>query len=281
MKKLIALILSALLVVSLAACGVGGPRETQPPEVYVPLTDVEVAVAFVENETATVITRASSDAEMKELELTCVFYGENGAQVGEVETIECEIVTTNGRFHIWTFRPTLAYISKYVDAIVSGVTYADGTTKNCSGAATWAAGAAKAFTLDNYNKRMDEVAKKEAVAAEKCDAVEFSMKLAEENKVKITAKNIGNKDISEVVLYVLWFDADGAPVDIKGVPYKNVEKISVEDLAVDEEATYNATAVKNAAAYKAIVKSVTFKDETVWENDYFYEWGLVNRESAE
>lgn len=274
MKRIIAMLLAALMLLSMAACG-GTEEET--PEVYVPSEDIEVAVAFVSDGKAKVVTRRTSDKELTSIDLYCVYYNAEG-QVGEGETIQCDFAT-EGKLSIWTF--TAAASSQYMEAAVSSVTYADGTKQTCPGVSTWADAAVKAFSVDNYTKKMAELASKEATAAQVCEAVAITLGTPADSKLGLGVKNNSGKEIDEVVVYLLWFDADGAPIDMGGVLVPNSEKISAKTLAVDEDATYTATAPENAAMAKAVVQSVTFTDETVWENDYIYEWAVVTSEAVE
>lgn len=274
MKRIVAAILSAALLLSLAACGVA----KDAPEAYVPSADIEVAIAFVDNGTAKVVTRRTSDKELNSIDLCCVYFDSDGTQKGEAETIQCDF-ETKGELSIWTF--TAATNSAYVEAAVSSVTYADETKQSCPGVSTWADETVRSFSVDAYNKKMKQMANKEAGAAEKCDAAEISLGTPAEGKIQLGVKNISGKEVAEVVAYLLWFDANGAPIDMKGVLVPNAEKVSAKTLAVDEEASYTATAPEGAATAKAIVQSVTFGDGTVWGNNYVYEWAVANYEAAE
>lgn len=279
MKKIMAMILSAVLLLSLAACGVAD-KTPEPPEVYVPSKDIEVAVTYVNKEitgNARVVTRRTSDKELKGIELACVYFDASGSQLEECERIECTF-STKDELSIWTF--TAPVLTEYMKTAIAAVTYADGTKEVCPGVDTWAAETVAGFTVDGYKNEMKELAGKEGAAAEKCDAVEYAVEAPENGKVSLKLKNISGKEITDVNAYLLWFDANGAPVDMKGVLVANSEKVSAKTLAVDEEASYTVTAPEGAASVKAIVQKVIFKDETVWENDYVYEWAVVNNLAA-
>ncbi len=280
MKRFLVMILSAVLLLSLAACGVVD-KTPEPPEAYVPSKDIEVAVTYVNNEltgNARVVTRRTSDKELTGIDLACVYYDVNGKQIREYERIECTF-STKDDLSIWTFSAPAG--CKYMEAVISAVTYADGTKETCPGVSTWAEQTAQAFTVDGYNKAMTEMAGKEAAAAEKCDAVEYSAAAPENKTMSLKLKNTSGKEIADVIAYLLWFDANGAPIDMKGVLVANSEKVSAKNLVADEEATYTVNAPEGAASVKAIIQKIVFADETVWQNDYVYEWAVVNSATAE
>lgn len=280
MKRFLVMILSAVLLLSLAACGVVD-KTPEPPEAYVPSKDIEVAVTYVNSEltgNARVVTRRTSDKELTGIDLACVYYNVNGEQIREYERIECTF-STKDDLSIWTFTAPVG--CEYLEAVIAAVTYADGTKETCPGVSTWAEQTVQAFTVDGYKKAMTEMAGKEGAAAEKCDAVEYSAAAPENNTMSLKLKNTSGKEIADVIAYLLWFDANGAPIDMKGVLVANSEKVSAKNLVADEEATYTVNAPEGAASVKAIIQKVVFADETVWENDYVYEWAVVNSAAAE
>ncbi len=280
MKKIISLILSAVLLLSLAACGVVD-KEPEPPEAYVPSEDIEVVLSLVVEGALTgnvkVATRRTTDKELKAIDLTCIYYDGNGKQQGDAETIECTF-SQQGTFSFWTF--TASSLPTYVEAIVSSVTYADGTKTTCPGVSTWVQTSSATFTVDKYEKNLADMAKTEAVAAEKCDAVTCVSGELAEQKLGVELTNNSDKDIDEVIVYVLWFDEAGAPIDMKGVLVPNSENISAKTLKPEEKATYKVSAPEGAASAKMIVKEVKFADETTWENEFTYEWAFCNYKTA-
>lgn len=275
MKKLLALFLAALLLCSLVACDIGTENE---PETYVPSEDIEVAIAVVQSGKAKAVTRKLSDKELKSIDLCCVYFDIDGKPVGEAELVQCDF-SQDAELSIWTF--TAAAESQYMKAVIASVTFADGTEHTCPGVNSWANLASLGFNVETYTAELAEMKNKEGAAAEKCDAVETSLGTPAEGKVELTVKNTSGKEIDEVVAYLLWFDTEGNPIEMNGVFVPNSEKISAKTLAVDEEATYTATAPEGAASAKGIVQSVTFTDGEAWENEYIYEWALTNYGKAQ
>jgi hypothetical protein len=279
MKRIVGMLLSAVLLFSLAACGIETAKKL--PEEYIPSQDIEVAIAFVKGgntDNARVVTRRTSQKALSGMELVCVYYDAQGKQLGEYEQVDCTF-ETKGTLSIWTFNAPAG--CAYLDAAVASVTYEDGTKQACPGVSTWAQKTAKAFTLENHEKAKAEMAAKQVVEAEKCDAVEYSVDTPEDKKLRMELKNISGKEISEAVACLLWFDDNGAPIDMNGVLVSNSEKVSAKDLKPDEKATYTVDAPEQAASAKIIIQKVVFADQTVWENDYVYEWSVINCESAE
>lgn len=280
MKKIISLLLSMVLLLSLAACGVPA-KEPEPPEAYVPSEDIEVVLTRVVegalNGNIKVVTRRTSEKELKAMELTCLYYDASGKQLGEAEKIECTF-SAHGKFSIWTF--TATGLPAYAEAIVSSVTYADETKSVCPGVSTWVQTSSATFTVDKYEKAMADMAKTEAVAAEKCDAVSCAAGELAEQKLRVELTNNSEKEINEVIVYALWFDEAGAPIDMKGVLIPNAENVSAKNLKPEEKAAYKISVPEGAASAKLIVKEITFADNTTWENDFTYEWAFCNYKTA-
>lgn len=274
MKKIMAMILAAVLLLSLAACGAAGKNSL---EAYVPSEDFEVAVAFVDRGAAKVATRKISDREVSAIELACVYFDGNGEQVGQSEQIQCDF-TTEDSLSIWSF--AAAQSSKYMEVVVSGVTYADGTQHACPGVSDWIQATVKSFSIEKHKQKMEKLATEEAVKAQQCDAVELNLEAPVNNEQNVGVKNLSGKKIATVTIYQLLYDPDGVPMDVKGVFIPNAKKISAEILDVGEEATYTVVVPEDTTTVKGIVQSVIFEDGSVWENNYVYEWAVCNYETA-
>lgn len=273
MKRVTAIVLVVLLFL-MSGCTAG--KESMGD--YVPSEDFEVAVAFVDKGAAKVATRKTSDREVSAIELACVYFDGNGELVEQIEQIHCDF-TTEDSLSIWSF--DAAESSKYMEAVVSGVMYADGTQQTCPGISDWMHAKAKSFSVKKHKKKMEKLAAEEAVKAQQCDAVELNMEAPSNSEQSVGVKNISGKKIATVTIYLLWYDPDGAPVDVKGAFISNAKKISAEILDVEEEATYTIAAPEDAAIVKGIVQSVIFEDGSVWENNYVYEWAVCNYASAQ
>jgi len=260
MKRLSAILLSAMLLFSMAACG--------RSEEYIPSADITVALTHVADK-AKVVTRRTSDWELSDVELICVYFDAQGQQLGKYERVKCSF-TTKGEVSIWTFAAPEG--CAYMDAAVAAVTYADGTENICPGATTWAKKTAQAFTPANYEKQ--------AAAAEKCDAVEYSVDPAQENGLSLKLKNISGKEITEVIACLLWFDENGSPIDMDGMLVDNSERVSAKELDPDKESAYIVDKPEDAATARVIIQEVVFADGSVWKNDYVYEWSVENWDSA-
>ena len=272
MKRLFTVLLTVLLLLSMTACGMGAEKE---PEAYVPSTEIEVSLAFI-NEKATVVTRRLVDQELKAVELACVYYTTSGFQIGTYELVECTF-STQDTLSIWNFDVPSG--SVYMDATIAAVTYADGTKETCPGVYTWG-NSRDVLNLETYERNIQEMKRLQGAAAENCPAASITLGAVEEGnqKLEITA---GEQAISSMVLYALWYDEAGAPIDCGGVFVKNAEKISSGEMAAKESGSYSIEAPEGAAKAKMIIQQVTYADETVWKNDYVYEWAFVNYSAFE
>lgn len=274
MKKLIALLLCAATLLGLAACG--GETKPAEPETYVGSADVEVAVAYV-NDTARVVTRKLSDKEMTSIELACIYYDLQGQKIRD-ERIKCDF-SQDTKLNLWNFAVPVG--CAYMDATIAKVEYADLTTYVCPGVSTWIETSAAAFTADTYRDRVADLKKNEATAAENVSELEMVFAEVVQGTVGVQLSNKSGKDISSVVLYMLWYDANGKPVDRGGVFVPNAGRTSADNLKADETSTYSVKAPEGAVKVKGIVQTLNYADNTNWENRYIYEWAVANYTSFE
>ena len=265
MKKVLTILLAAMLLVSMTACGL----ETTQPEAYVPSAEIEVALAFVDEE-ATVVTRRLVEQELKAIELACIYYAQNGYRLGTYELVECTF-STQDTLSIWNFE--VPDTCAYMEATVASVTHSDGTKNTCPGVSAW--GEKSVLDLQTYARNTQEMKKLQGTAAESCPAATVTLGALKDGrqKLEITA---GEQAIKDMTLYALWYDEAGAPVDCDGIFVKNAETISSGEMDAKETAAYSIEAPAGAAKAKLIIRKVNFTDDTSWENAYLYEWAFVN-----
>ena len=268
MRKAFAILLAVMLLVSMAACG--GKVPQKEPEVYVPSTEVEVSLAFVE-EDATVVTRRLVEQDLQAIELACIYYAKNGYRLGTYELVECTF-SKQDTLSIWNFEVPDG--CAYMETTIASVTHLDGTKNTCPGISAWAEGKT-VLDLQAYDQNVQKIKEEQGAAAESCPAAAVTLGLLEtgRQKLEITA---GEQAIKDLMLYALWYDENGTPVDCNGIFVKNAESISSGAMDAKETASYSVEAPAGAAKAKCIIRKVTLDDGTVWENPYFYEWAFVN-----
>ena len=274
MKRIIALLLATVLLLGMAACGA---NKEEPRVEYVPSEDIEIAVTYVD-EMAKVVTRRTSDKKMTGIVLACVYFDELGTLLRAFEQIECTFSSDNA-LSVWSFTPPIG--CTYVEAVIDSVIYADGTTKVCSGVSTWAEDIAANFTVAAKEKQFADMVAKEAEEAKKCDAVTYKTEVLTDGTMELTLENKSGKDIEKAVFYMLWFDKNGAPIDMDGVLVSNSETVSAKQLKAEETTTYIVSVPEGAASVKTIVQTINFADETTWTNDLVYEWAVANQPAVE
>lgn len=272
MKKIFAILLAAMLLLSMTACG--GATTQQEPETYVPSTEVEVVLSFVE-EKAVVVTRRLVEQELKSIELACSYYNAAGNRVS-TEMINCTF-SKQDPVSIWNFNVPSG--CEYIDAIVASVTHTDGTQNVCPGVSTWK-DMGIILNLQTWETKFQNMKKLQGAAAENCPGATAVLgQLADgKQKVEITA---GDKAVKNLVLFVLWYDEAGAPVSCNGTYVKNGEGISIDQLDANEKATFSFEAPEGAAKAKVITRQITFADDTLWNNEYYHEWAYVNYSAFE
>ena len=275
MKKIFAILLATMLLVSMSACDmITSPPETEA-EAYVPAEDIEVALAFVD-ERAVVVTRRLVEQELKAIDLACTYYTSSGYKIDTYELVECTF-SSQEKLSIWNFSVPSGTV--YMEAVIASVTYADGTIKTCPGIHTW--GNSKSILdLQAYDRNLQNMKKLQGVAAENCEAVSVTVGAIEEGKLKMEF-TAGEQAIKDLIVYTLWYDETGAPIDCDGIFVKNAEQISSGAMEAKETGTYSVEAPAGAVNAKIIIRKVTFADDTVWNNEYIYEWALVNYSAFE
>lgn len=262
MKRIFAAWAAAMLLLTLTAC--------KKPAKYVPSEEVEVALAFVEEE-AVVVTRRLVAQELQSVELACNYYTAEGEKIGTYQRIECDF-STQDTLSIWNFE--VPENCRYMEAVVASVTYPDGTKKDCEGVTQWGEKQGK-FDLQAYQKNIEKMKENQGAAAENCPAVAVQPGALKDGKQKLEL-TAGKTAVKDLTLYVLWYDETGAPVDCGGLFVKNAESISSGGLQAQQTAYYSIEAPVDAASAKIIIRKVNFENETPWENTYFYEWAFVN-----
>lgn len=262
MKRIFAAWAAAMLLLTLTAC--------KKPAKYVPSEEVEVALAFVEEE-AVVVTRRLVAQELQSVELACNYYTAEGEKIGTYQRIECDF-STQDTLSIWNFE--VPENCRYMEAVIASVTYPDGTKKECEGVTQWGEREEK-IDMQAYNKNIEKIKESQAAAAENCPSVTIRLGTLKDGKQKLEL-TAGEKVVKDLTLYVLWHDENGAPVDCNGLFVKNAESISSGGLQAQQTAFYSIAAPAGAASAKIIVRKVNFEDEAPWENAYFYEWAFVN-----
>ena len=266
MKKAVAAILAVALVMCMTGCALG-EKETNA---YTPSQDIEVCLAFVDRE-ATVVTKRLTEKELKSVELACMYYTASGYSIGEYKLLECTF-STYDKLSIWNFEVPSG--SVYMEATVAAVTYADGKKEACAGISDWAQSKAQ-LDVKAYEKSLQEMKKNQGAEAENCPAAAITLGALQDGKQKLEIC-AGEKAINSLVLYALWFDQNGVPLDCNGIFVINGEKISSGGMQANATGTYSIEAPKGAAKAKVIVQQVIFADETVWDNPYVYQWAFVN-----
>lgn len=271
-KKQFAVLTLAALLLSFAACGDILSQPTAP-EVYVPSDAMEVVVSYMDGR-AKVITRKTTQKELTELSLACVYFDAAGNRLGELAVME-GAVEVEEAVSSWSFDAPLG--SAYVEAAVAGVTYADGAKEVCPGVDTWATETVAAFQAESRAAKL----KKQADQAKACPAVTIKTEFTKDEGLVVQVSNISQKEIENVLVYTLWYDEAGLPVDVGGAFARNATRNSLAELELGEDATFTIPTEAGAAQARQVVEKVIFTDGEIWENAYVCHWLAANLESAE
>ncbi len=269
MRKILVILLAAALALGCLACA---PIEAEPVP-YEPAKEISVTATFVENGIGKFATRAEKDAGVKDIEVACLYFDEEGNALKDVELIACEI-TDGDLLNIWevSVPSGCAYLAATVAAVTTD------TKTSCPGVDTWAEETVAAFSPNAYEQSLKAMRKKNLAA--KYDMVSYSFKSWDNSVLKYTVKNETEKDMDSVHLYVLYYDKDGKPVSTGSNLCSNSKILESLDLKAGEEATFTVSVPEGSAGIKAVIDSITYADGEVFQNPYIYEWLISNYQTG-
>ena len=99
--------------------------------------------------------------------------------------------------------------------------------------------------------------------------------------LQIKATNKSQKEIDSAIVYTLWYDANGLPVDVGGTIADNATKEVLTEIGVGEIAEFTIPTEVGTAQAKQAVAAVYFTDGTTWENENISQWVNANLNTAE
>lgn len=272
MKKLYGLCLAMAMLLSLNACksSVSPPTE---PEAYVSSDAVSVVVSYMDGK-AKVITRKITEKEITYLDIACIYFDQEGKPLGKFEKIEGAVEVEDAVSN-WSFDAPVG--CAYLQAAISAVTYADGTKERCPGVDTWVAETTASFDVESHIESLQ----KQAALAETCPVLALDWEFTTQEGLVTKVKNQSEQEIDNVIIYTLWYDTEGLPVDVGGSFAQNATRAALAELAVGDEARFTIPTEEGAAKAKQVVEKVIFADGTIWENENAYHWIAANLEFAE
>ncbi len=272
MKKALSFILIPLLLFSLCACN---RDKTQESTEYIPNTEVEIAVAYIYNGKANIVTRPLNDTPLKSLTLACVYYDITGKQIGQCKMIDCK-VTDNKNVTLW--QSDCPEMAVYVDCVVYSTTDESDNVLTAERIDLWEQSVVKAFQIDTYRANLENDLRESAGKAVANPHVKLGSVNWQDLSVTVEMELLSD-NIKSVYLFALWFDEDGLPVDTNTCSYCGNGESMVAHITNNNH-NYIFQAPETAQSAKIIVQSIDFKDGTQWINPYCYEWILLNRSNA-
>lgn len=257
MKKFSALILSAALAFSFAACGADSSNnavtetgstsaqtipetesntsdsdndaapEPSEKQAFVPNEDLQVVAAFVyDNDTYVVVENVGNQAILNYL-IAYISFDKNGFvatkdsdgyELGKASTVN--IMPESKDISGW-----YGADGNYVVAAIVGVDYADGTSWEADSIQieSWAEAAGREFSVEEYNANVDALKDIGALAETNEYAYLKDVSLEHENMfsnnldLNFTVENTSDQGILGLNIFVLEFDENGFPVSVS--PY--------------------------------------------------------------
>ena len=139
MKRFIALLTILLLLISMGACSF-------EPEVYVASDKIAVTTTYVKDGVGKITARKTEGADVKALEIACIYFDENGTAIGEYELVSCAM----GDSLLDAWETDVSSNTAYMLATVASVTDSNGKKEVCPGVSTWAKETSASFTPATY-----------------------------------------------------------------------------------------------------------------------------------
>lgn len=96
----------------------------------------------------------------------------------------------------------------------------------------------------------------------------------------VEATNKSGKEIDSAMVYTLWYDASGLPVDLGGEVAANATKDALTEIPADKTASFIIPTEEGTAQARQIVAAVYFTDGTSWENENVNDWLAANASKA-
>lgn len=247
---------------------------------------LNIATVFSYDSYLYVVAENTSDKTILDFKIGYLCFDANGLPVDGYQTGNVSSANLiKGAKKSFSFFESCAYAK----AIVTSITFDDGTTWECPDAILWSV-TQNTFSVDGYKAEL-EAMKATAVKAETTPYIEIVSTLKFDNNaysnsddMDFTLKNIGTLTATKVSLYVLQYDENGYAVSVS--PYdtycKNGRSLGgTANITPGSTEGFNSSLFfdDSCSQYKCIVSSVTFDDGTEWTNPYMFEWILVNNKT--
>ena len=179
---------------------------------------------------------------------------------------------------------------KYIIAVVSDITYKDGSTWSMGGLDTWAKDEAAKFSVE-AQKRYIEGLKDISDEAERNPYLEITASkkyhdnmFSSSDDFAIEIKNIGDKAVRKINLVLMEYDQNGYSVDVS--PYEsctiNSRQIQISDANLNfgqsDQWIWNLLFEPSCSNYVVNVSEIEFIDGTTWINEKILHWIVYNED---
>lgn len=178
---------------------------------------------------------------------------------------------------------------KFIDAMISSVTYKDGTTWGTEGLDAWAKDVSDEFSVEEYKNKVENM-KSDAILAESNPYIEITgtakfddNKFSNSDDFEISVINIGDKTVKKFSVIVLQYDGNGYAAGVNfGFVVSNADRATVDPANLDagQKGGWNWSLFFDAdcKTYKTLIYDIEFKDGTTWTNEYALQWMLYNED---
>lgn len=278
MKKLLALLLAALVMVSLAACVPTSDLDRDPTECkssYVPSDQAKVASSFVVNGDAKFIIDLTDGADVDKVGIACMYFDENGKLLSDYEILTCKV--ENEKRSSWETGAPADCL--YAVATIAFTTDSQGNKETCVGVDDWAKETEASFSVSAHKVLLAAWAQLGATA-EINEYVKIESLVCDNDTLEIELTNLKNYDIPKLHVYLLLYDENGYPMDVGGNSCPNSKLIELTNLLAEENATYEYNIPNGTVSVKAVLRMVQTGEEETWNNPYLYEWLYSNYATA-
>ena len=87
-----------------------------------------------------------------------------------------------------------------------------------------------------------------------------------------TITNENQKDIHSIMVYTMWYDAEGCPVDLGGEIASNVTRESLPEVGTAQKGIYMLPVEEGAVQARQTIAAIYYADGTSWENTQIGSW---------
>ena len=293
------IVIAVIVVIAVAGVilrSIGGIIGESSITSYQKASDLEILATMVQGENGYFMVKNTGNQVITDFTLTVAGFDASGNVIdltGSTVYQSFDFATTNILPDTVFGLKNYVYLRqdvKYMEAMVSSITYKDGSVWSTKGLDAWTKDVSDDFSVEEYRHSIDAM-KSDAILAESNEYLKITgsskysdNQFSNDDDFDFSAENIGDRDIQKFDIIVMEYDANGYGISVS--PYEfvmqNCRVVSADpaNLMANCEATYNKSLFfeSECKTYNTLVYEIEFKDGTKWTNEYAFQWMLYNKD---